>query len=224
MDKVWVTSDLHLNHENIIKYCSRPFVHAQDMNQQLISNWNGLVDSEDLVIVTGDLCMGQVNTIPELINRLNGRIFLVPGNHDTKPRLQQYKELSPKVYLTEAMYYFPFQHFFFVFCHLPISNPDLIEQLQEDNKEIVWVSGHSHDKGPFYKPETNNFNICVDQTNYHPIQLTELVDHLKLCRILKEAADNGKIKYEKAYAAMSRYSEPTENRYTRAKGGDFSFV
>jgi calcineurin-like phosphoesterase family protein len=30
--KVYIWSDLHLGHENVIRYCNRPFTDAVDMN------------------------------------------------------------------------------------------------------------------------------------------------------------------------------------------------
>jgi calcineurin-like phosphoesterase family protein len=32
MADVWFTSDFHLGHFNIIRYCNRPFVDTQEMN------------------------------------------------------------------------------------------------------------------------------------------------------------------------------------------------
>ena len=216
---IWVTSDLHFNHANIIRYCDRPFKDVEDMNRQLIDNWNRRITDDDRVIVTGDLCMGQVSTIPEIIHQLNGTIDLVPGNHDSKPRMEEYIRLYPRIKINPPMCYEKFKEYFFVFCHLPISNPDLIEQLQEDNKEIIWVSGHTHDKGPFYNPELNNFNVSIDQTNDHPIQLEELVYHLRLYKALKEAANRGEIEHEKVNEAVSRYCENPRAEYYKHKGG-----
>lgn len=46
--KIYVTSDTHFNHENIIKYCKRPYENANKMNESLIKNWNKVVKKEDL--------------------------------------------------------------------------------------------------------------------------------------------------------------------------------
>ena len=54
---IWMTSDLHFNHENILKYepVSRPFATVEEMNEVLIQNWNSKIKPEDIVYVLGDL-------------------------------------------------------------------------------------------------------------------------------------------------------------------------
>ena len=92
---IWLTSDLHFNHKNILKYEpeTRPFETVEEMNETLFNNWNSVVGNEDTVYVLGDFFMGKTDKISEIINRLNGKeIVLVSGNHDTKNRLAVFKD------------------------------------------------------------------------------------------------------------------------------------
>lgn len=67
MTKYFVTADTHFCHENIIKYCNRPFRDLSHMNSALIKKWNTLVSKNDYVFVLGDFSLGNA----ELQNRLD---------------------------------------------------------------------------------------------------------------------------------------------------------
>ncbi len=78
----WFTADLHLGHENIIRYCHRPFADVAEMHDTLIQRWNERVDATDEVWVLGDVAMGPIERSLSLVSRLQGRKVLVTGNHD----------------------------------------------------------------------------------------------------------------------------------------------
>ncbi len=78
----WFTADLHLGHENIIRYCHRPFADVEAMNAALIERWNDVVAAGDEVWVLGDLAMGPIRESLTLVAGLSGRKVLVAGNHD----------------------------------------------------------------------------------------------------------------------------------------------
>lgn len=80
--EIWVTSDTHFNHVNIIKYCNRPFLSVEEMNEVIINNWNDVVPKGATVYHLGDFALGDKSLIPDLLNRLNGHIKFVMGNHD----------------------------------------------------------------------------------------------------------------------------------------------
>ena len=81
---------IHFYHENIIKYCNRPFSNAEDMNDILISNWNSVIKPDDDVIIAGDFIhSGNLEKIKSIIGRLNGRLWLVYGNHDGQNKLDR---------------------------------------------------------------------------------------------------------------------------------------
>ena len=77
---IWLTSDLHLNHAKIIKYCDRPFKDVNIMNETIIENWNYLVKEDDLIYILGDFCFGDARP---LLDKLNGIKVLIEGSHDS---------------------------------------------------------------------------------------------------------------------------------------------
>lgn len=81
--KVFVSSDLHFNHTNILKYHPERGTSIQEMNEKIIQNWNSVVNKTDICYILGDVAMGKVQDCIPLIKRLNGRLHLILGNHDT---------------------------------------------------------------------------------------------------------------------------------------------
>lgn len=76
------TSDLHIGHRNIIKYCNRPFADVDEMNTALVDRWNDAVSDDDTVYVLGDFALGDFTQSLEVGSLLQGRKVLVVGNHD----------------------------------------------------------------------------------------------------------------------------------------------
>lgn len=84
-DKLFLTSDSHLGHFNICKYCHRPFQSRSEMDQTLIKNWNTVVPEDGIVVHCGDFMLPHNEDIKEYnkyLNRLHGRVLLLRGNHD----------------------------------------------------------------------------------------------------------------------------------------------
>ena len=89
-DRVFFTSDTHFYHANIINFCGRPFKNVEVMNETLIANWNSVVGPDDIVFHLGDFCLGGSAEWTNILNRLNGKIYLIVGNHDIKNLRQGY--------------------------------------------------------------------------------------------------------------------------------------
>ena len=87
---MFFTSDTHFYHSNIINFCGRPFKNVEVMNETLIANWNSVVGPDDIVFHLGDFCLGGSAEWTNILNRLNGKIYLIVGNHDIKNLRQGY--------------------------------------------------------------------------------------------------------------------------------------
>jgi len=79
---IWLTSDLHIFHGNIIRYCNRNYASVNEMNEALIKNWNAVVSPEDIVWNLGDFAFCSYDQFIKLLSRLNGKINVILGNHD----------------------------------------------------------------------------------------------------------------------------------------------
>lgn len=86
MSETFLTSDLHFDHANIIKFCNRGFKDVDQMTESFIRNWNSVVKSQDSVYVLGDFCFSDRSEI--YFNSLNGCKYLIKGNHDRDKTLK----------------------------------------------------------------------------------------------------------------------------------------
>ena len=80
---LYATSDLHLNHGNIVKYTKRPFSNVDEMNAELVRRWNSVVKTTDTVLHLGDFCFNKkYKDFKYWSSRLNGNKIFLQGNHD----------------------------------------------------------------------------------------------------------------------------------------------
>ncbi|MDP2924776.1 MAG: metallophosphoesterase [Nanoarchaeota archaeon] len=155
--KIFLTSDLHLDHTNIIKYCNRPFKNVQTMNRVLISNWNKTVGKNDIVYFLGDFCFCRKNRsrVGKLINALNGKKIFIKGNHDKYIKGRHHFILK---YKGESFY----------LVHRPYEIP---------NDWKSWaIFGHTHNKGIFVDRENKRINVSTEQTRYKPISIDKIME------------------------------------------------
>jgi len=168
----WVTSDLHLGHANIIKYCNRPFGSLEEMNEKIIKRWNERIKPDDTVYHLGDFCFKSAidkgNGMPikpmDWLKQLNGNIMLIKGNHEgnngIKTNIQSIKIKYAKYIIN--------------MCHRP--------QDISYNCDFNLV-GHVHDKWKSNVTELPqkdyrkivSINVGVDVWHFYPISLNEIV-------------------------------------------------
>lgn len=190
MSEYWFTSDLHLDHPNIIRYCKRPQYHAGDyyvnrekktrwvseaikiervreMNEMIIENHNAVVKEKDFVFDLGDLCLSW-GKISSLVSRLSGKRYLILGNHDDDYR----KKLFDLQVFEQVEYFYKLrlQKFKFLLSHRPFAR-------WESNSRTFHLHGHCHGT---YKPDYGKIlDVGIDsQGEYRPWHLDEVLQHM----------------------------------------------
>lgn len=81
---IWFTSDPHLGHHNIIKYCNRPFQNSQEQDQHILDTWNSQLKPGDLLYILGDLCWSGFDFRSWASSLNTKELHLIVGNHDEK--------------------------------------------------------------------------------------------------------------------------------------------
>jgi len=84
----WIISDLHLGHKSILDFepCRTTAMRIdgfENHEEWIIDNWNSVVGKDDTVLCLGDFAF---NGVSDYIEKLNGNIIFILGNHDSSPR------------------------------------------------------------------------------------------------------------------------------------------
>lgn len=170
--ETYITSDLHIGHTNILKFCpdSRPFSSVEEMNEAIISNWNGSVNRNDTVYILGDVGFGPAKDVVNVLRRLNGNKILIVGNHDNKniksgDFCSQFVDM--KLYNIEN-----FGNKLVVMFHFPI------EFWDKRHHGSFHFHGHCHSKNP-EKLSQRRYDVGVDGNDCKVYNLYELLDFIE---------------------------------------------
>lgn len=172
MSSIFFTSDSHFGHNNVIKYCNRPFSSIGEMDEKLISEWNNTVSKNDTVYHLGDFTFGDHKPY---LNRLNGKNkYLILGNHD---RIDRAKNAGwDNIYdLCEVR---DDNKNRFILCHYAM------RVWNGSHKGNYHLYGHSHANLDELHEWGRSMDVGVDNIarllgRYRPIEITEVFNLLK---------------------------------------------
>lgn len=170
MNIFW-TSDWHLNHLNIIKYCNRPFSNLEEMNSTIINRFNERVNSDDMCFYLGDFIFksgsnrgeGEPDKAMTFRNQLNCRqMIFIEGNHDAKGK-NSLRTPIRKIIIRYGGKDICMVH-----------SPDHI-----DWNYSFHICGHVHEKWDFKEFQRNGkrihcCNVSVERWKYYPITWDEI--------------------------------------------------
>jgi calcineurin-like phosphoesterase family protein len=168
MGNIFVISDTHFSHSNILKFTDkvgkpiRPFQSVQEMDQTMVDNWNATIKPGDKVYHLGDVFFGSPVHFKALWPRLNGRKRLIVGNHC------DVRFLSSGGFFDKVMLWRKFDEF--LFTHVPV-HPSTLTEHRFTGQQIINVHGHTHQNGP---PKGSYVSACVELTTYKPVPLEDL--------------------------------------------------
>ena len=175
---IYFISDTHFNHTNIIKYCNRPFKDINEMNETIIKNWNELVTNDDIVYHLGDIAFGIKEDAIDIISLLNGKKYIVRGNHD-KWNVNFYESCGLTILRNPPI---KLEKYKLLLSHVPVSDK-LIP------KDYINLHGHIHNKNLYecienYLPSEysleKHINISCDVTNFKPISIEDILSKVRM--------------------------------------------
>ena len=164
-------SDPHLGHENIIKFCNRPFSCADEMDEAIIDNWNSRVTNGDTVRIMGDLMFRNRKHPEEYLSRLKGKKHLIVGNHD-KAWMKKV-DLSRWFESVEMMTFFTDGDRKITMCHYPMMSWPF------SNHDGWMIYGHIHentnmDYWSLIARNDHMLNAGVDINGFAPVTFEEM--------------------------------------------------
>lgn len=172
--KFFVTSDNHFGH-NMMAQKIRGFHDTQDHDEFLIHRWNAIVPVDGTVLLFGDFSFHNVDKTQDIVDRLHGEKFIIPGNHDDSRRLVKWfgedhvlpEIANVKLTMPENGQGKP-DMIRFVACHYPLASWD------GSDKGSLQLHGHLHSQNnqvshhfcaPF-QGAGSRFDIGIDNASW----------------------------------------------------------
>ena len=171
-EQVYLISDTHFDHTNIIKYCERPFRNTDNMNRTIVKNWINTVDYNDKVFFLGDMTHGRNydmyhsrrhRPIDFWLQKLTGNIRFIRGNHD--------KDIITKAKVIPTNYGIRYKGHEFLLAHDPY-RPDGFDGW------LIHGDKHNSDLGlyPLVNQKRKTANISAELVDHTPISLDRIID------------------------------------------------
>lgn len=198
--QIFFTSDLHIGHENAIKFDNRPFKDLDDMHRGIIRNFNNTVPVDGLTYFLGDVATHGSELTKSIIQQLNGTKVLILGNHDKGA--QACYNMGFDVVLNNAM--FTLQKEQVTMSHCPLRG-----LYREDTKDMkgakegeLWHGEHRHPDfsipnygqfhlhGHIHSPNGGKsekilgrqFDVGLPANKYRPVHINEIEQWIMLTK------------------------------------------
>lgn len=177
-------SDLHLGHNNCLRFDNRPFSNIEEHDRAIMERWSNTVGLDDDVWVLGDISWYNATKTVELFKQLNGTKHLCAGNHDKRllknrdvqnlfVEITNYKELqlTDEIGLVLCHYPIPcYNHHFYGWIHLygHVHTSFEWEMMREIQRQMRTVHGR--------KSRAYNVGCMVPGMDFTPRTLDEILE------------------------------------------------
>jgi calcineurin-like phosphoesterase family protein len=160
-DTTWIIADTHFFHVNIGQYCDRP-AGWQDL---IIKNWNCIIQPGEIVFHLGDLALGKKEDMEALIPLLNGKMYLMRGNHDRRSKM--FFENLGITLVKDPYLVMHSSGLRLVFSHRPIVPLE---------PGVINLHGHIHNN-PAPELGPRHINLSIEVRQYRPWRLVDILRH-----------------------------------------------
>lgn len=177
---IWFTSDLHFGHRNIMKFCNRPWENVEEMDKALINNWNSVVGKDDIIFDLGDFAFASNSKWKYILNQLNGRHYLILGNHDVSrypgnKTMELFERVEHQMIVKIDDRYVYLNHYpYLCYGGSYRGHDQTVWQLFGHVHSRPNDTGKDHDRLSMLFPY--QYDVGVDNNNYYPVSWNQIVD------------------------------------------------
>ncbi len=175
---IYVTSDAHFGHRNIIEFCNRQFGDVHSMNKHMTESWNKVIKPEDEVYYLGDFSLTMSKRFARnLLCKLNGIKYMIKGNHDRTYMLNNYKNsglIQWWDYSHEMSYVHNGKTYNFSMSHYP--------HYPSKGSDIICLHGHVHgiyEHHGEYVHAPGVIDVGVDNVGYEPLSIVQIIEYIE---------------------------------------------
>lgn len=168
MSRLFLTSDMHLGHKNILKF-REGFKSQEEHDETLFENLASSVNKRDSIIFLGDIAF-ELEWLAKIAGIKCAKKTLILGNHDTERGITT-RQLSLAYDSVESLY----SKRNVYFSHCPIHESQFRGRSHN-------IHGHLHDDiihkagAMLMVPDSRYINVCVEHTDYKPILFSEAMN------------------------------------------------
>ena len=176
--EIFVFSDAHFDHANIIRYCRRPFHTMRQMNEKLKENWNHTVKEDQTIFYLGDITYGRNrHPIDYWLGHLNGEKLFIRGNHDT--------DIITRATVIPSRYGIRYGNYEFLLSHDPYRPLGYEGWIIHGDKH-----NNSMERYPFINQKNKTVNVSAEMVNYTPLSITRLISLLETGKNFRTIRDS----------------------------------
>lgn len=175
-----------VSHNRGFLYEPRGFSSIEEHDEIIIENWNKVVKPEDIVFLLGDTMLNNNDKGIECLNKLNGFIWFIRGNHDSGERIYRIYHECPYIRFLEggsenfcAVAAVEKFHGYNVYLsHYP-TYTSYIENMAPLKNHLLNFHGHTHSKDKFYQDIPFMYNVALDAHNNAPVSFDEIISDIE---------------------------------------------
>lgn len=196
-------ADCHFDHEKAMELDGRPFESLGQMNQIMIERWNSVVKKKkDEVYILGDLLLGKGERANELLKQLNGKKYLIAGNHDRGflrdkkfdttlvEWVKDYAEIKDNTRKLVLCHYpiicyngqYHGDHTYMLYGHVHNTKDyENVKSFQEQSKNLIYTAkGKGNAPGLERNLACNLINCFAGFSDYTPLTLDQWIERVGL--------------------------------------------